>query len=190
MEIIIAIAVVGVLGVLVGVGVATGKTGNPPTISLPEDEKSPADCQQACAAWDKARQMECRAKADEAAARSRADAIRGQMLASIAAAVSLSAAGVAALVAVGTVSATLTILAIPLVVWLLGIAIGLFIAAAAATAAAAVLAGQLVAAESDSAAKAAARSGWGTAVANARNEVNMKCPLGEANACLSRTAPC
>lgn len=188
MVVIIVVIVVVVLGGLVAAGVASGNAGNPPTITLPGDSKSAADCQQACAAWDNARQMQCSAKADEAAARSRADAIRGQMLALIAAAVALAAAGAAAIAAIGP--SAITIIGIPLAVWLLGIAIGLFIAAAAATAAAAVLAGQLVAADADAGRKSSARSAWDTEVAKKRAAVSASCSLAEANACFSRTAPC
>lgn len=189
MEIVITIIVVVVLAGLVATGVGIGRAGSPPTISLPPaDTPSAADCAQACAAWDNARQMECNAKADETAARNRADALRGQMLASIAAAVALSAAGVAALV--GATAATATLFGIPLGIYLMGIAVGLFVAAAVAAAAAALFAGQLIAAEQDATSKSAARSAWATTVANARNQVNSKCPLAEANACLSRSAPC
>jgi hypothetical protein len=188
MVIVITILVVVALAGLFASGVASGKAGNPPTASLPGDGKSSADCAQACARWDNARQMQCNAKADEAAARSRADGIRGLMLSFIASAVSMAVAGAAVIAAAAAAHAT--ILGIPLAVWLTGIAIGLFVLAAAAFATAAVLAGQLVAAEQDSNAKATARSAWDAEVANARNEVNMKCPLAEASACLSRTAPC
>ena len=188
MEWLVVVAVVGVLGGLVAAGVATGNAGNPTTITLPGDAKSPADCAQACAAWDNARQMQCNAKADEAAARSRSDAIRGQMLALIAAAVALAAAGGAAIAAIAAASGT--IIGIPIAAWLLGIAIGLFIAAAAAAAAAAVLAGQLVAADADAGRKASARMAWDTEVAMDRTKVSASCSLAEANACFSRTAPC
>ena len=188
MIIAVIIIVVGILGALVLAGYANGKAGNPKTTSPPMDATSVADCQQACVAWDTARQMQCNARADEQAARLRADAIRSQMLAFFAAAVSLSIAGGATLAAAG--AATATVIGIPLAIILYGVAIGLFIAAAAAFAYAAYLVGQLVNAESDASTKSAARDAWDTEVTRARNAVNMKCTLAEANACLSRTAPC
>jgi hypothetical protein len=188
--IIVIVAVVVLVGLAVA-GYATGKAGSPPTISLPGDGTSGAGCPEACARWDNARQMQCNARADEAAARSRADAIRGQMLSFLAAAVSLLTAGALALAAVGTLAGSaITIFTIPLIVYLAGIAIGFLTAGAAAAAAAAVFAGQLIAAEQDASAKSAARAAWDAEVAKARNEVNMKCSLEEANACLGRPAPC
>lgn len=182
--VILILVIVG--GVFVG-GLQVGDSGSPATITLP-GSTSADSCAQACVAWDNARQMECNAKADEAAARSRADAIRTQMLAFMASAVSLAIAGGATLAAAGTASAT--IFGIPLGIVLKAIAISLFVLAAAALLYADLLAGQLVSAEADATTKAAARSAWSTAVANARAEVNTKCSPAEANACLTRTAPC
>lgn len=183
---IVAIVVVVVVGLYL-IGVATGNGNSPPTISLPSGGRSD-DCQSACAAWDNARQMQCSARADEAAAKSRADGIRNAMLASLAAAVALGAAAAATFAAAAAASAT--ILGIPAAALLTGIAIGLAIAAAAALSAALVLAGQLTAAEADLAEKASARQTWDAAVVSARDTVNKVCSMEEANACLSRTAPC
>lgn len=183
---IIILIVVVVGGVFVS-GLQIGDKGSPKTITLPGDA-SAENCAQACAEWDNARQMECIAKQDETSARSRADAIRTQMLAFIASAVSLGIAGGATLAAAGV--ATATIFGIPLGIVLTAIAISLFVLAAAAFLYADVLAGQLVSAEADATRKAAARSAWSTAVANARAIVNTKCSAAEANACLTRTAPC
>ena len=183
--IIILIAVV-VGGVFVS-GLQVGAGGSPKTITLP-DGTAGDNCAQACIAWDNARQMECIAKADEASARSRADALRTQMLAFMATAVSLGIAGGVALAAAG--AATATIFGIPLGIILTGIAVALFVLAAAAFLYADFLAGQLVSAEADATRKSNARSAWSTAVAAARAQVNAKCSAAEANACLSRTAPC
>lgn len=183
----IIILIIVVVGAVFVSGIQVGDKGSPTTVSLPGDS-SPDGCAQACAAWDKARQMECIAKADEASARARADAIRTQMLAFIASAVSLGIAGGATLAAAGV--ATATIFGIPLGIVLTAVAISLFVLAAAAFLYADFLAGQLVAAEADATRKAAARSAWSTAVATARAQVNSSCSVAEANACLSRTAPC
>jgi len=183
----IIIGIVVILGTVFIAGIRFGDGNKPATVALP-GETSVEGCAQACVAWDNARQMECNAKADEASARSQADAIRTQMLAFIAAAVSLGIAGAATLAAAG--AATATFFGIPLGIVLTGIAIGLFVASAAALLYADFLAGQLVSAEADATKKAAARSAWSAAVTNARAQVNMKCNSAEANACLSRTAPC
>jgi hypothetical protein len=184
----IIIVIVAVVGALVIAGYENGKGGNPTTTFPPSDTTSIAGCQQACAAWDAARQMQCNARADEQAARARADAVRTQMLAFTAAGVSLGIAGGVALAAAG--AATATIFGIPLAAVLYGVAAALFVLAAAATAAAAYFAGQLINAELDVASKSAARAGWDGEVARTRNAVNTNCSLAEANACLSRTAPC
>lgn len=188
MEILIVIAVVVVVGGLVVLGFFTGRAQNPPTVASPGGASADGNCRQACARWDTARQMQCNSRADEAAARSRADAIRNQMLAFIAAATSLTIAGAATLVAAA--AATATFFGIPAGIALTAVAIGLFVLAAAATASAAYFAGQLVAAEADVGSKAAARQAWDTEVASARAEVNARCSPEEANACLTRTAPC
>lgn len=182
------VAVVVIVGAtLFGLGVKSGTNGNPKTVA-PPDRPSIQTCQEACAAWDNARQMQCNAKADEDAARARADSIRTEMLAFIAAAISLAAGAAATLVAAGV--ATATFFGIPLGVILTGIAIGLAVASGVASAAADVLAGQLVAAETDYGAKANARRGWDTEVANDRGQINLLCSIDEANACLSRSTPC
>ncbi len=183
----IIILIIVVAGAVFVSGLRVGDGGSPATITLP-GSTSADGCAQACVAWDNARQMECNAKADEAAARSRADAIRTQMLAFAGLAVTLGIAGGVSLAAAG--AATATIFGIPLGIILTAIAVALFILAAAAFLYADFLAGQLVAAEADATKKAAARSAWSTAVTNARAQVNMKCSPAEANACLTRTAPC
>ncbi len=187
MEIIITVLIVGALVGLYFGGRAIGDGANPPTITLPR-ESSAADCKQACTEWDNARQMQCNAKADEEAARNRADGIRNELLAVLAAAVALAVSGAATLAAAA--AATATIFGIPAGIVLTGIGIGLLIAAAAAFALADVLMGELGSAESDVANKAAARNAWDKAVADARNKVNSKCTLDEANSCLGRAAPC
>jgi hypothetical protein len=183
---LVGIIFVAAVGLFV-LGNKTGNAANPPTV-LPRHTDGPGDCNQACIAWDNARQMQCGARADEVAARSRADGIRNAMIAALAAAVSLSVAGAATIAAAA--AATATFFGIPAGIILTGIAIGLFVLAAAATAAALVLAGQLGAAEGDAAEKAMARQLWDAAVATARADVNRLCTTAEANACLSRPAPC
>ncbi len=186
--IVIVVAVV-VVGAFVS-GYVNGRTDSPPTINPPAPA-SGADCQQACARWDNARQMQCNAKAAEALALSRAAAIQGQLVATLAAAIPLLGAGLGALAALGPLASTsFTIFTIPLTVLLAGIGVALLVVGTALLATAAFFAGQLVAAQADAAAKAATRAAWDTEVTNARAEVNMKCSPTEANACLSRTAPC
>jgi hypothetical protein len=180
-------AIIVVAGGLIAAGYRVGKDNSPPTVSSPTGADS-GDCRQACSAWDNARQMSCSAKSDESAARSRADGIRGQLLAAIAAAVALGVAAGAALGAVG--AATGTIIGIPAALFLIRAAIALIVASALAWATAAFLTGELAAAEIDAAAKARARQGWDTAVVATSADVNSKCSLVEANACLSRSAPC
>jgi hypothetical protein len=187
MAIGIIILIVVIVGAVFVSGLQAGSNASPTTITLPGSATADG-CAQACVAWDNARQMECNAKADEAAARSRADAIRTQMLAFVASAVSLGIAGGATLAAAG--AATATIFGIPLGIILTAIAVSLFVLAAAAFLYADFLAGQLVSAEADATNKSAARNAWSTAVANARAQVNKNCSPAEANACLSRTAPC
>jgi hypothetical protein len=164
-------------------GVRSGGAGNPATVSIPP-EADPADCREACSAWDNARQILCGAKADETAARSRADGIRGQLLGAIAAEALLTGAAVTASVAAA--SAGLPWVVIVLVV----AALILWAAVLVLTATVAFLGGELNSAEADVAAKAKTRQDCDTAVANAREAVNRRCSLSEANACLSRSAPC
>jgi hypothetical protein len=183
----VAGAIVLAAGLLFYWGSSKGSGDSPPTIPRPTGTDS-NDCRQACSAWDNARQMLCAAKADEAAARSRADGIRGQVAAATASAVSLGVGGAAAAAAATT--ATATFYGIPAGVVLWGIAIALFIASAAAWAAVAQLAGQLTAAEADVGVKASTRQSWDKAVVDARAAVNSLCTEAEANACLSRTAAC
>ena len=187
MAIGIIILILVVVGTVFIAGLKVGNDGSAATITLP-DSTSAENCAQSCVAWDNARQMECNAKADETTARLRADAIRSQMIAFIATAVSLGTAGAVAIAAAGAASAT--IFGIPLGIILTAIAVSLFVLAAAAFLYADFLAGQLVSAEADATKKSAARTAWSTAVTNARAQVNMKCSPAEANACLSRTAPC
>lgn len=188
----------GVIGAVIGIivlatgfiyyrGLVKGSEDNPATVGGPSGI-APANCGQACSEWDNARQMLCGAKADEAAARSRADGIRGQLAAAIAAAVALAVGGAAA--AAAATVATASFFGIPAAAILWGVAIALFVASAAAYVAADFLAGELTAAEADAANKAEARQAWDGAVAAARAEVNKKCSEAEANACLSRSAPC
>lgn len=182
------VALIVTVGVLIYArGYNEGSGSNPRTVPGPRSSDS-ADCKQACVAWDNARQMLCAAKDDEAAARSRADGIRGQLVAAITAAVSLGVA--AAATAVAATAATASVFGIPAAVILWGIAIGLAAASAVAWAAAAYLGGELTAAEANVAAKASARQDWDSAVAGIRAAVNRLCTEAEANACLSRTAPC
>lgn len=183
-----------VLGVLTGGlgffyfwGVRSGGAGNPSTVSSPAGTDA-TDCREACSAWDNARQMLCSAKADEVAARSRADGIRGQVAVAIAAATALTAAGVAA--AVAAAAATATFFGIPAGIVLAVIAAALFAAAVVSWAVASFLAGELTSAEADVGAKASVRQNWDAAVASARAAVNTMCDPAEANACLSRSAPC
>ena len=164
-------------------GRRSGAAGNPPTVPVPAATDS-SDCRQACSAWDNARQILCGAKADEVAARSRADGIRGQLGVAIGA--EATATGIAV---TATVAASVAVL--PWVVVVLAvIAVILWASVLVLTAVVAFLGGQLNSAEADVASKASARQAWDTAVANARAEVNSKCSQAEANACLSRSAPC
>lgn len=188
MEILIAIGVAAVIGGLVIIGFFIGKGQNTATVAPPGTPPGDTNCKDACARWDAARQAQCNAKTEEAAARGRADAIRNQMLAYTAAATSLTIAGAATLVA--ATAATATFFGIPAGIVLTAVAIGLFVLAAAATAAAAVFAGQLINAEAEVGTKSAARQAWDNEVAAARAAINAQCPIAEANACLSRTAPC
>lgn len=164
-------------------GKRSGGAGNPPTVSVPAGTDS-TDCRQACSAWDNARQILCSAKADEVAARSRADGIRGQLIAAIAA--EATATGIAV---TATIAASVAVLPWVVVV-LVVIAIMLWASVLVLTAVVAFLGGQLNTAEADVASKASARQAWDTAVTNARAEVNSKCSLAEADACLARSAPC
>jgi hypothetical protein len=71
----ISVVIIVVIYVIIyGVGIATGRSSNP-TTREPDDANSPRDCAEACTVWDNARQGLCNARSDEAAARSRADAI-------------------------------------------------------------------------------------------------------------------
>lgn len=163
-------------------GVRDGGGDSPPTVTAPAPS-DPGDCQAACVAWDNARQMQCSARADEQAARDRANGLRGQVAAAIAFAATVLGAAIA--VTIAAVSAGW-----PAIVFLAiaaAIAWSLF---AAATAASLFLGGQLSSAEADAAAKSQARADWDAAVAAARAQVNSQCSPAEANACLSRTAPC
>lgn len=164
-------------------GKRSGGASNPSTVTLPPGTDA-ADCAQACSDWDNARQMLCGAKSDDAAARSRADGIRGQLFAALAAEAALIAAAVTA-----TVAATVAVLPWVVVVLIVVAAI-LWLAVLALMATAAFLGGELNSAESDVATKASARQAWDNAVAADRATVNRTCSQAEANACLSRTAPC
>jgi hypothetical protein len=164
-------------------GQRSGGGDNPPTVSAPAGTDS-SDCTQACARWDNARQMLCGAKADETAARSRADGIRGQLATAIAA--EATATGIAV---TATIAASVAVL--PWVVIVLAvIAAILWATVLVLMGVVAFLGGELNSAEADVANKASARQAWDTEVATARAEVNSKCSQAEANACLSRTAPC
>lgn len=188
MEVGVVILIVVAVVIFFFIGLASGGAQNPASLGLPVKPSGDSSCKDACTRWDNARQMQCNAKADEAAARARADGIRGLMLGFLAAATSLTIAGAAALAAAA--AATATIFGIPAGIVLTGVAIGLFVLAAAATASAAVFAGQLVSAEADVGAKSAIRRAWDTEVAAARADVNAKCPADEANHCLSRAPAC
>jgi hypothetical protein len=188
--VIIGIAVVALLGGLFAAGLAAGGAGNPLTVA-PPSIKPAEGCLDACRAWDNARQMQCNAAADEKAARKRADAIRGALFALLALAGVLLGAAITASVAIGgAVASSVTIAGIALAVWLAGIAIAMFAAAATTIAAATFLAGQLVAADADAGLKANRRQQWDAEVARTRIVVNQACTLAEASLCLSRTAPC
>jgi hypothetical protein len=163
-------------------GVRDGGGDSPATVTGPA-ASDPADCQQACVAWDNARQMQCSARADEQAARDRANGLRGQVAAAIAFAATVLAAAIAATVAAASAGW-------PAIVFLAIAAAIAWLLFAAATAASLFLGGLLSSAEADAAAKSKVRSDWDQAVADARAQVNAKCSPAEANACLSRTAPC
>lgn len=187
---IIGIGIAIGVAVLIGLwfaGRAMGAAQDPPTVLSPGGTTSD-DCRTACSNWDSARQMQCNAKADEEAARGRADGIRNELLTTIAGAIALAAAAVAAFA--GAAAATASVFGALAAPALIILGISLVTAAVAATAAADVLAGQLNAAESDASAKAMARQSWDTAVAAARAKVNAQCSMDEANSCLSRAAPC
>lgn len=187
---ILLINVVVVFGLVVGIymaGQAAGRRDNPPTVSEPSPAPTAA-CDAACKAWDFARQMQCSANADEAAARSRADGIRNEALGVLAGAFLLAGAGAGLVAAAG--AATATVFGIPAGVLLMAAAIAMFAAAAAAFSLADFLFGQLAAAERDVADKAAIRQAWDAETVRTRNEVNANCTIDQANACLSRSAPC
>ncbi|MGH6785532.1 MAG: hypothetical protein ACREBO_01775 [Novosphingobium sp.] len=169
-------------------GRAAGTNDSPPTISLPADGSSAKDCDAACVAWDNARQMACNAKNDEAAARARADGLRGQVVAALATAVSLATAAAATFVAAAAAAGT--IFGLPAAAVLTGIAVGLAISAAVAFLIADGFVGAMTAAEADASAKTSARQTWDAEVARLRALVNSQCPPDKANACLSRASPC
>lgn len=181
------VVIVVVYGIIYGVGVAMGSANNPPTRG-PGATKPSNTCADACAAWDNARQGLCNAWSDEEAARSRADAIRTQMIAMFALAAAL--AGVAAGLAAAASATAATIFGIPAAIVLATAAVAMGALAAAALAGAALLAGQLTAAELDHSSKSRARANWETGVSDMRAEVNRLCSQEEANACLSRASPC
>lgn len=169
------------------VGRGKGSGDSPPTRFPPEWEQ-PSNCQEAAVAWDNARQLQCAAIADEAAARARAEAIRGQLHAAIAAGISLAAAAAGA--AAAAAAATATIFGIPAGIVLWGVAAALGAASLGAFAAADFLGGMLAAAETDVAVKAAARREWDSMVAAGRAAINEACSQDQANNILGRTAPC
>jgi hypothetical protein len=171
------------IGLGVGLGLAAGlyilgrvlgAGGNPPTGSAGTNSTE-VECDAACNQWDARRQERCNLEKDEVTARSRADALRISMLATLATATSLAAAAAAA--------ATIPFF---------GTAIAAALAASAAVffAIAAVTAGQLGAAEIDLAAKAGAAQGARNAEADARAIMAQKCPPDRADACLLRPSPC
>jgi hypothetical protein len=184
-----------IIGVIVGVGSAfyfygrsIGEKGNPRTIEAPGESSKSSDCAEACAKFDNARQMQCIAKADEAAAKSRVEAIRRDELAAIGTATSFTiAAGVALTAAITT---TATIFGIPAGLVLFAVAASLFSLAAAAFAFALNFAGQLAIAKDDAAIKTARRQAWDAEVASARKAVHNSCTTTEANNCLSIPSPC
>lgn len=185
--IIVIMVVIAVAGGFV-LGRAAGTNGSPKTVSLPSTDVAAADCDQACVAWDNARQMACNAKNDETAARNRADGLRGQVVAAAATAVGLTTAAAATFVAAAAAAGT--IFGLPASAVLTAIAIGLAIAAAAATLILDGYTGALTAAEEDAATKASARQAWDAEVARLRALVNSQCPPDKANACLSRPGTC
>src|SRR5258706_15892505 len=85
-------------------GPRSGGADSPRTVSLRVGTDS-SDGRQACSAWDNARQRLCGAKADEVAARSRADGIRGELTSAIAA--QATATGIAV---TATIAATVAVL--------------------------------------------------------------------------------
>lgn len=188
MVIVIGFLVAFVLVVAFGLGVAAANGKTPANGASPESPRDGADCKAACARWDNARQSLCNAKSDEAAAVVRSEGARARFLAALASATSLGVAAAATFAAAA--AATATIFGIPAGIVLTGVAVGLTIAAAAATAAAAVIAGELAVADDDVGRKGNVRRQWEREVADARMAVNQSCPPAEANACLSRTAPC
>src|SRR2546430_2450783 len=141
-EIILGFGLPVALAAATYLGAKSGTAANPPTIVSPAGS-SAADCKTACAAFDSARQMQCIARANEATARSRADSIRAQMFAFIAAAAVLAASAAATLAL--AVAAAASFFGIPLAIVLRAAAAGLAVAAAAAATMAANLAGQLAA---------------------------------------------
>lgn len=188
MVVVIVLVIVAALAGAFILGRAGSSNASPPTIAPPADGSSTSDCDQACVAWDNARQTACNAKSDEAAARAQIDGIRSQLNTAIAAAVSLGVAAAATFAAAA--AATATFFGIPAGLVLLGIAIGLAVAAGAALLLVTAWTGALTAADSDLAAKTSARNLWEAEVARLRAQVNANCPQEKASACLNRPSPC
>jgi len=167
------------IGIVVGlyiIGRLIGASGNPPTVTVGQNDEETTQCTELCNQYDARRSQRCNAEKDEATAKARADALRGQFLAFLAAAVSLVVAAGAAAV-------------IPLV----GTAVAAALAAAAAVffALAAVTAGQMAAADIDLANKAKAAQDARAAEAAARALLVQKCASPDAvDKCLLRPAPC
>jgi Flp pilus assembly protein TadB len=147
-------------------GVTTASSTNDPNIS---------SCRDACNQWDRRRSERCLIQGDEAAARSRGDALRSELGIVLATVAGLLAAGVAAAV-------------IPVIGW--GVAAGFFTAAGIAAATAAFISGRLVAADAEMARLQQAAHDARQREAEARETVLRQCSSDEANACLNRSPPC
>jgi hypothetical protein len=193
---VIAIVVIVVTVLFIGSAIGgffAARAGNPLTLAPPSG-RTAEGCADACRQWDNARQMQCNAAADEAAATKRADAIRGAFYALLALAAVLIGAAISATIGIGTIVAAstnpITFAGYALAAWLTAVAVGLYIAAVATLLAATFLAGQLIAADADAGLKSSRRQAWDAEVARTRLAVNSSCSAAEAALCLSRTGPC
>jgi hypothetical protein len=167
---------IGVVVVLYVIGRVVGAASNPPTVTVGSNDSETTECRDLCNQWDARRQERCNAEKDEVTAKARADALRSQFLAYIAAGVALAGAAVAAA-------------SIPF--FGTAIAAGLAAAAAVFFALATFTAGQLGAAEIDLAQKAKAAQDARAAEAAARALLVQKCTNSqEVTTCLARPSPC
>jgi hypothetical protein len=162
-------------GFAIVIGYFVGRSGNPSTQTVPTVSQTLTSCSDACAQLESARQASCLAAAAVTAANNRVASLNSQLGVAWAVAGVLWAAFVAAAV-------------IPVVGWVIALAIA--IAASAATAFALYITGQVIAAQNDQSDKQAAATAALQAVVDARNVVLSVCKDPELTACLNRPSPC